>query len=100
MNACNILEYFDFIVSGEQFKVSKPDPEIYQYTISKLGVNVDKIVAIEDSYSGILSATRAGLKVIAYEERRLPIDQSYADYIAKDMIDVYEIIKRLYRNGF
>lgn len=100
LTACKIIEYFDFIVSGEQFKVSKPDPEIYHYTINKLGVDIGKIVAIEDSFSGILSATRAGLKVIAYEEIRLPIDQSYADYIAKDMLNVYEIIKCLCRDDF
>lgn len=29
-----IREYFEVVVSGSQFKRSKPDPEIYQYTAS------------------------------------------------------------------
>jgi len=100
LTACKIRDRFDLIVSGERFLASKPDPEIYNYTINKLGVSVENIVAIEDSYSGILSAKRANLKVIAYEEKRLPINQSYADYLAKDMLDVYRIINDMAQQAF
>ena len=94
LTACNIKDCFDLIVSGEQFQISKPNPEIYKYTTSELGVDAKNAIAIEDSYSGILSAKSAGLNVIAYKEIRLPIDQSQADYIAENMLDVYAIINK------
>ncbi|ROT39219.1 HAD-superfamily hydrolase [Sodiomyces alkalinus F11] len=45
---------------------SKPDPAIYTYALEKLGKKADEAVAIEDSKSGTLSGTRAGIKVIGY----------------------------------
>lgn len=45
---------------------SKPDPAIYRYALETLGKSASEAVAIEDSKSGVLSATRAGIKVIGY----------------------------------
>ncbi|MGV6989674.1 HAD family hydrolase [Testudinibacter sp. P80/BLE/0925] len=96
LTACGIIDEFDLIVSGEQFEHSKPHPEIYQYTLQKLGVAAQRAVAIEDSYYGIIAAKQAGIPVIAYEETRMAIDQSLADYQGKDMTDILTIIKTLF----
>ncbi|KND93563.1 Phosphorylated carbohydrates phosphatase [Tolypocladium ophioglossoides CBS 100239] len=45
---------------------SKPDPAIYLHALKKLGKTAKESVAIEDSKSGTLSGTRAGIKVIGY----------------------------------
>ncbi|PHH83296.1 hypothetical protein CDD82_2266 [Ophiocordyceps australis] len=45
---------------------SKPDPAIYLYALEKLGRTARESVAIEDSKSGTLSGTRAGIKVVGY----------------------------------
>lgn len=45
---------------------SKPDPAIYLHAMEQLGVKPDECVAVEDSKSGTLSGTRAGIKVIGY----------------------------------
>ncbi|AEO62648.1 uncharacterized protein THITE_2073494 [Thermothielavioides terrestris NRRL 8126] len=45
---------------------SKPNPAIYLYAMEKLGKKPGECVAVEDSKSGTLSATRAGIKVIGY----------------------------------
>ncbi|KAL9946921.1 hypothetical protein D7B24_007853 [Verticillium nonalfalfae] len=45
---------------------SKPDPAIYLHALDKLGKTAAESVAIEDSKSGTLSGTRAGIKVIGY----------------------------------
>ncbi|GAB0133803.1 hypothetical protein EsDP_00002199 [Epichloe bromicola] len=45
---------------------SKPDPAIYLHALKALGKNAGESVAIEDSKSGTLSATRAGIKTIGY----------------------------------
>lgn len=96
LTACGILQEFDFIVSGEQFERSKPDPTIYRYTCAELGVKPENAVAIEDSYYGMLSAKTAGLTVIGYEEKRMLIDQSLADHMGKDMMEILTIIQKLY----
>ncbi|KAK5658493.1 hypothetical protein OQA88_1885 [Cercophora sp. LCS_1] len=45
---------------------SKPDPAIYLHAMKDLGVQAEECVAVEDSKSGTLSGTRAGIKVIGY----------------------------------
>ena len=45
---------------------SKPDPAIYLHALKTLGKKAEESVAIEDSKSGTLSGTRAGIKVIGY----------------------------------
>lgn len=45
---------------------SKPDPAIYIHALKKLGRTAQESIAIEDSKSGTLSGTRAGIKVVGY----------------------------------
>lgn len=45
---------------------SKPDPAIYLHALDVLKVKAAESVAVEDSKSGTLSGTRAGIKVIGY----------------------------------
>lgn len=45
---------------------SKPDPAIYLHAMKTLGKKAEECVAVEDSKSGTLSGTRAGIKVIGY----------------------------------
>ena len=45
---------------------SKPDPAIYKFALEKLGKTANEAIAIEDSKSGTLSGTRAGIKVVGY----------------------------------
>lgn len=99
LKKCDIIQHFDFIVSGEQFERSKPDPTIYRYTLEKLGVQPQNTVAIEDSFFGIQAAKSAGISVIAYEEKRMHIDQSQADYCGKDMNEILTIIQKLHHSS-
>lgn len=41
--------YFEVVVSGNDFKQTKPNPEIYQSTMKKLGVTPSETLIIEDS---------------------------------------------------
>lgn len=45
---------------------SKPDPAIYLWAMEKMGKKAEECVAVEDSKSGTLSATRAGIKTVGY----------------------------------
>ncbi|MCQ2550493.1 MAG: Cof-type HAD-IIB family hydrolase [Lachnospiraceae bacterium] len=84
LKQCEIREYFDVIVSGEQFERSKPDPEIYQYTMHKLSRKKEECLIIEDSTYGIQAANRAGVRVVALKDQRFGFDQSSADLLIED----------------
>lgn len=55
---------FETIVSVEDVTRSKPDPEGYLLTLSRLGVEPGRAVAIEDTPRGIEAARGAGMLVV------------------------------------
>ena len=88
-----IRDYFEAVVSGEQFKKSKPDPEIYLYTAGLLKLKPEECLAVEDSTIGITAAYRAGLKIAAVIDTRYGFDQSLADYKLNQVKEVLEAVK-------
>jgi len=58
------LGWFDVIACGDVVPNKKPAPDIYEYALGQLGLEADECLAIEDSESGLLSATAAGLKTV------------------------------------
>lgn len=93
LNENGIRNLFETVVSGNQFKKSKPDPEIYLYTASCLGVKPEECLAVEDSTIGITAAHRAGMKIAAMIDERYGFDQSLADYRLSGVKDVLEVVK-------
>lgn len=59
-----IFSYFQEVVTGDMVLNGKPDPEIYRTACEKLGIRPEDALALEDSYNGIRSAYRAGMKVM------------------------------------
>lgn len=94
-NLCNLNSYFEFIMSGDMFKASKPNPEIYLKSVENLGLTSDECIAIEDSEYGITAAKRAGLTCIGLEDLRYRYDQSQADYLIKKLIDIKDILEEI-----
>ena len=70
-----------------------PDPEIYQFTASQLGLETKECLAVEDSTIGITAAYRAGMKIAAVIDGRYGFDQSLADYRLNTVKDVLEVVK-------
>jgi len=59
-----ISKYFDLIVDQSQISKGKPDPEIYNKVVQRMGLPKEECVVLEDSLAGVISACRAGIKVI------------------------------------
>ena len=59
-----LLKYFDFIITSDECKITKPDPAPYLLAVEKSGFKKEECIAIEDSERGLLAASAAGLKCI------------------------------------
>lgn len=57
-------ERFDAVVCGDDVSIPKPDPEAYRLAAKRLGVPIERCVAIEDSPAGLASARDAGAVTI------------------------------------
>jgi HAD superfamily hydrolase (TIGR01509 family) len=84
-----LLQYFDFILTGGDYKKFKPDPEPYLLAVEKSGLRKDECVAIEDSERGLRSAKSAGIHCfIIPTELTQTGDFSQADKILSNIKDV------------
>lgn len=91
----DIIDCFDYYMSTEEVSHSKPNPEVYNVLMDKLDLKFDEILIIEDSKSGIMAGVLTGAKVIALKDTRYDIDQSMADIILNDLMEVYIYIESL-----
>jgi beta-phosphoglucomutase len=67
MQKSNLRSYLDAIVSNQDVKIGKPDPEIYVKTMEMLGVAPRETLVVEDNEHGIAAARAAGAHVMVVE---------------------------------
>lgn len=60
----DLLDYFEFIVSGDDCSHQKPHPESYLTALSKLDLPAECCLAVEDSPRGVKAALAAGLRCV------------------------------------
>jgi HAD superfamily hydrolase (TIGR01509 family) len=59
-----LTRYFDFILTREDYRLSKPDPEPYLTALRRTGATSSRCLVIEDTPRGLLAARRAGLDCV------------------------------------
>lgn len=57
-------QMFDRILTAENFKRSKPDPDCYLLGAKVFGLPIENCVVFEDSFSGLQAGCSAGMKVV------------------------------------
>lgn len=93
IQAAGAEELVDSRISGEQCRAHKPDPEIYLRSLDALSLTVSEALAVEDSPTGILSAKRAGLTVLALRPRHGELmDQSAASGVIDQLNDILSFL--------
>lgn len=70
-----LISYFDVIVCGDMVTRSKPAPDIFLKACELLGVSPENAYAIEDSYNGIRSAHKAGMKPVMVPDLAMPTEE-------------------------
>jgi phosphoglycolate phosphatase/pyrophosphatase PpaX len=63
----DVVKYFDCITTADDVTRRKPDPEIIEVTVQRLGVDPLKSLVFEDQLIGIEAARSAGARVIAVD---------------------------------
>lgn len=87
--------YFEVVLSGNDLKETKPNPEIYLSAIQKLQVKAIDSLVIEDSEKGISAGKAAGATVWAIKDYRFGMNQEKADQFvdsltsAKNLLTTY-----------
>ena len=77
-----LTNYFETIVSAENVKRAKPDPEIFLLAHEYLGTKKQETLVLEDSKNGILAAASAEIPVIMIPDLLAPSEDSQQKTLA------------------
>ena len=95
LSEMNIKETFDLITTKETVKKKKPDPEIYFTIMNCFDAKPSECLIFEDSYTGVMAATRAGIEVVNIYDKYSDVDRdkinSITDY---SMVNYGEFINK------
>jgi HAD superfamily hydrolase (TIGR01509 family) len=91
--------FFRVTVSSEEVPRGKPSPDVYLEAARRLGADPSRSAAVEDSRSGILSASAAGMRVVAIPNKRFPPDEK--TLAAADVVipSISELTPEVVENG-
>lgn len=97
----DIFSKFDLIITGDQIKNGKPNPEIFLKAIDYFNGNVKEALVVEDSNNGILAGLNAGCEVIMVPDLIAPNQEvkSSKAKIMKSAFDVIDFIKNMNQLG-
>jgi len=95
-----LIHPFSAIIDSSKVKKAKPDPEIYLAAADGIGMDPDRCIVMEDSRNGILSAQRAGMKVVALTTSHSRDDLPQVDLVIDDFTGITTEDLRLMINDF
>ena len=78
----NLRDRFESIVTGDDVELGKPEPDCYFLAAEQLGLRTDECLVLEDSFNGLTSAKRAGMRCIVVP---LPLSNGM-DFSAADLV--------------
>ena len=97
----HLKDYFNFIITGDLVKTSKPSPEGYLLGASKIACNPKRCVVFEDSLQGVMAGQNAGALVVGVvgtlpKEKLAPYSHILINSF--DEIDFEDLIQKLESN--
>ncbi len=88
-------DYFDAVITANDVKRQKPDPEIFLRAIERVGVDPSEVLVLEDSTMGVRAAKAAGARCLAvttsYSADELI--KNGADYVTDDFSEFEDLLK-------
>ena len=92
LNDTNLISYFDLIVSGEDFKQSKPNPEIFSNVATHFNLKPNECLVIEDSKAGVEAALNANMQIIWIPDLvRFQVDKNVIEL--NNLLEVIDVFR-------
>lgn len=78
LEVLGFTDHFQAIVSAEDVRAGKPDPEVFLVAASRLRVPPERCIVVEDAPAGIEAARRAGMRSIGLNRPGASLDADIA----------------------
>lgn len=69
LDRLDLLKYFEHVITADDVKVLKPDPEVYRLALAKMNLISRDTIAIEDSPTGATAAIAANIRCVIVPNR-------------------------------
>lgn len=90
-----IYDVFDLVLTYEDVKEKKPNPEIYLKAMEKMNVSKEQCLIIEDSLEGIKAANNAGIEVVNIVDKNMYKVQKKIDDLSNYKMNTLEEFYKL-----
>lgn len=88
LSLTGILEHLDFVVTAEEVPRGKPHPDIYLEAAKRMGVQVQRMLVLEDSENGTKAGVAAGAYVISVPNKHTRHgDFTGAKWVVESLLD-------------
>lgn len=84
----SLKNIFSVVTVAEDYKRGKPDPECYSSTAHKMGIDVDCLIGIEDSPSGIKALNQANIFSIGLTNTHTADELKNANIVTDSLINL------------
>lgn len=64
----HLIDIFDAVIVSSRLGIIKPNPQIFEYALQKLGVAADEVVYIDDLEKHVNAANSVGMHGICYKD--------------------------------
>ena len=93
----DLFKKFNIIITGDDVKKGKPNPDGFLLAINKLNSNVDNSLVIEDSKNGILAAKNGNIRSVFIEDYVKLNDEikENSTYVLNDLFDVINLLENI-----
>lgn len=91
LSSAKIKDFFHFIVTGEDIKVGKPNPEVFLKAANKANISNEKCLVIGDSTHDVIAARNATMKIIVASTGKhstKELEKFKPDYISESLMDL------------
>ncbi len=75
LRRAGLLSFFDVLVTGEDLKRAKPDPDAFLTAAARLGLEPDECYVFEDSFNGVRAGHAAGCCTVMIPDLVRPTEE-------------------------
>jgi beta-phosphoglucomutase len=99
LTACELRGFFDVVLSADEVRKPKPNPEIFLKCASKLRRQPKQCVVVEDSVFGVRAAKAAKMSCIAVlsgAASKSELEQEHPDIVVASLKEKETILKHIF----
>lgn len=82
LTRCGLIDYFDYILCGDEVTKRKPNPESYLKILQHFNVEANNALVLEDSLTGVEAAYRANIPCVMIPDLVPPTEVQVKQTIA------------------